>query len=133
MPLINPIRSQLHKDIIDIVPEFHMFGNKEKFKFIMTSNDHDINKVCLNGIAKICKSRLDLSNNNPLQHDCYTCIMCHKIKHFAKWIPYHIVYINLFCVCQLITLFCFLVDCSNTITIPYCLYHFVLFVCFQLL
>ena len=61
-PPLTPIRSQLYKDIIDIVPEFHLFGNREKFIFIMTSNDHDINMVCINGIAKMYKSRLHLNN-----------------------------------------------------------------------
>ena len=61
---LTPIRSALYKDINDIVPEFHIFGNKEKFKFIMTSNDQDINRICINGIAKMYNSRLSSLPSN---------------------------------------------------------------------
>ena len=39
---------------IDSVPEFELVNDIDKFKLIITSNDYDINRVCMKGIANTC-------------------------------------------------------------------------------
>ena len=56
-PKLSESRSILYKEISDIVPSFATLDNRSQFEFIVTSNDHDINTICINGISALFNAR----------------------------------------------------------------------------
>ena len=58
-PSLAPLRHKLYTSISDIVPDFNLMNNANKFHFIMSSNDYDISKTCINGVAEMYEYRLE--------------------------------------------------------------------------
>ena len=50
---ISLCREEFFKDICDIVPSFINMSDFDKFKFIFSSNDLDICKMCILGVNKL--------------------------------------------------------------------------------
>jgi hypothetical protein len=48
------IKSELYsKAVTEIVPNFLVMSDSDKFKYILSSNDYDIMKICVIGISEI--------------------------------------------------------------------------------
>ena len=59
---LHDLRQKLFENLTEIVPAFANMNTDDKFKFIMSSNDYDINKACVNGIGNMYEKRLEYSN-----------------------------------------------------------------------
>ena len=60
-------RSDLFMKIEDIIPSFIDLDEKERFKLLMSPNDIDICKVCVDGINKMYELRAQLINAEPIK------------------------------------------------------------------
>ena len=60
-------RSELFTKIEDIIPSFIDLDEKERFKLLMSPNDIDICKVCVDGINKMYELRAQLINAEPIK------------------------------------------------------------------
>ena len=58
-PQFQNLRVNLFEKLSDIVPAFADMNIDDKFKFIMISDDYDINKICINGIGTMYEKRLE--------------------------------------------------------------------------
>ena len=58
-PHLQNLRVNLFEKLSDIVPAFADMNIDDKFKFIMISDDYDINKICINGIGTMYEKRLE--------------------------------------------------------------------------
>jgi hypothetical protein len=50
---LQSCREEFFKDICDVVPSFINMSDVDKFKFIFSSNDLDICKMCILGVNKL--------------------------------------------------------------------------------
>ena len=50
---LQSFREEFFKDICDVVPSFITMSDFDKFKFIFSSNDLDICKMCILGVNKL--------------------------------------------------------------------------------
>ena len=50
---LSNIRSKLFNDIAEIIPDFHIMSDKEKFKFIFSTEDVDILKIIVVGVNEM--------------------------------------------------------------------------------
>jgi hypothetical protein len=50
---LQSCREEIFKDICDVVPSFINMSDFDKFKFIFSSNDLDICKMCILGVNKL--------------------------------------------------------------------------------
>ena len=50
---LQSCREEFFKDICDVVPSFINMSDFDKFKFIFSSNDLDICKMCILGVNKL--------------------------------------------------------------------------------
>ena len=57
-------RSKLYSKVTEIVPYFWVMSDSDKFKYILSSNDYDIMKICVIGISEMCSERNKLHNSN---------------------------------------------------------------------
>ena len=55
-------RSKLYSKVTEIVPNFLVMSDSDKFKYILSSNDYDIMKICVIGISEMCRNKLLKSN-----------------------------------------------------------------------
>ena len=62
-PSLAHVRNKLYASISNIVPTFNYMDNVRKFRFIMSSNDYDINKTCINGVVEMYAERLEKRNS----------------------------------------------------------------------
>ena len=46
-------RSKLYSKVTEIVPNFLVMPDSDKFKYILSSNDYDIMKICVIGIWNV--------------------------------------------------------------------------------
>jgi hypothetical protein len=54
----------LGHSLTDIVPNFLVMSDSDKFKYILSSNDYDIMKICVIGISEMCSERNKLHKSN---------------------------------------------------------------------
>ena len=60
---LTSCRSKLSK-VTEIVPNFLVMSDSDKFKYILSSNDYDIMKICVIGISEMCSERNKLLKSN---------------------------------------------------------------------
>lgn len=58
--LLSNTRTEFFNCLSDIVPNFLHLSEKEKFNYILTSNDYDVSKCCIEGISKLYSLRNEL-------------------------------------------------------------------------
>jgi hypothetical protein len=61
---LTSCRSKLSK-VTEIVPNFLVMSDSDKFKYILSSNDYDIMKICVIGISEMYSER-----NKLLKEQC---------------------------------------------------------------
>ena len=49
---------------LQVVPNFLVMSDSDKFKYILSSNDYDIMKICVIGISEMCSERNKLLKSN---------------------------------------------------------------------
>ena len=54
--LVSP-RQKLFEQIISVVPSFSDLSETEKLNLIFSSNDYDINKICVKGVSDMYNYR----------------------------------------------------------------------------
>jgi hypothetical protein len=59
-------RSKLYSKVTEIVPNFLVMSDSDKFKYILSSNDYDIMKICVIGISEMCSERNKLLKSNAM-------------------------------------------------------------------
>ena len=57
-PKLSHIRDNFFAEIQAAVPSFGNLSQQDKFKFIMSSNDYDISKMCILAVSKMYNERL---------------------------------------------------------------------------
>ena len=57
-------RLKLYSKVTEIVPNFLVMSDSDKFKYILSSNDYDIMKLCVIGISEMCSERNKLLKSN---------------------------------------------------------------------
>jgi hypothetical protein len=57
-------RSTLYSKVTEIVSNFLVMSDSDKFKYILSSNDYDIMKICVIGISEMCSERNKLLKSN---------------------------------------------------------------------
>ena len=57
-------RSKLYSKVTEIVPNFLFMSDSDKFKYILSSNDYDIMKICVIGTSEMCSERNKLFKSN---------------------------------------------------------------------
>ena len=57
---LQDIRQTFFKKIREIIPMFNNMSDFDKFKLIMSSNDYDVNRVCIYGVGELYEKRLTL-------------------------------------------------------------------------
>ena len=60
---LKTCRSKLFDQLCNIVPKFHGLSQDEKFRFMMTNTQTDINTILILGISLMFDERLDLLNS----------------------------------------------------------------------
>jgi hypothetical protein len=56
-PVLTSSRSKLYSKVTEIVPNFLVMSDSDKFKYILSSNDYDIMNICVIGISEMCSER----------------------------------------------------------------------------
>ena len=62
-PKLDECRKELFSNISSVVPSFNEMDEFQKFKFILSSNDLDICKICILGVNKLYSINQDLKGN----------------------------------------------------------------------
>ena len=57
-------QSKLYSKVTEIVPNFLVMSDSDKFKYILSSNDYDIMKICVIDISEMCSERNKLLKSN---------------------------------------------------------------------
>ena len=57
-------RSKLYSKVTEIVPNFLVMSDSDKFKYIFSSYDYDIMKICVISISEMCSERNKLLKSN---------------------------------------------------------------------
>ena len=55
---------KLYSKVTEIVPNFLFMSDSDKFKYILSSNDYDIMKICVIGTSEMCSERNKLFKSN---------------------------------------------------------------------
>ena len=87
--LSSSSRSKLYSKVTEIVPNFLVLSDSDKFKYILSSNDYDIMKICVIDISEISYFRAMQSNLNI-------------------WITFILVYLYCICYKLVVVTFCLL-------------------------
>jgi hypothetical protein len=78
--LVSP-RQKLFEKIISVVPSFSDLSETEKLNLIFSSNDYDINKICVKGVSDMYNYRnAILDKNNYL-------ILSYSISERCDFLP----------------------------------------------
>ena len=54
---LDIIRKEFYAELTSIYPDVHIMNTVDKFAFIMSSHDYDINKMCITFIFKMYELR----------------------------------------------------------------------------
>ena len=54
---LDIIRQEIYAEISSIYPDFYIMNDIERFTFIMSSHDYDINKMCITFVFKMYELR----------------------------------------------------------------------------
>lgn len=62
-PILENTRKSYFDSLNDIYPAFSIMNNSDKFNFIMSSKDYDLNTICISFIYELYNERSNLFNN----------------------------------------------------------------------
>ena len=62
---LETCRKSFYNKIIDIYPVFNFMNISDKFKYILTIKDYDLNLLCMSFIFELYNERNLLVNNGP--------------------------------------------------------------------